>query len=288
MVTLHGGPVRLRPVRATPSYCHDGDSIEWCHANCNVVVMSQACLDCTQVEWSETSPTMSGEEIVMESGSPSPLSPEPGSESHNSTPDISSSESAFVRSAARKSLGNGLSMQNWFYAQEKVMEQQQYKVSLVSFYCRVISLLHRAVNRFIRVKYYSVFCLVNYFMLHVDLLWLLFYCWRTLWCSSVVSEKSEKKFKLLHFYIVYFVVICVWSYVMYYLFRVSQMQLVTILRLVYATTVCRWLSQFRQFCLGECFSVYRVWTSLPRAFVTSEPRAIVTGLGLVTLTVNSV
>jgi len=92
-------------------------------------VVSRACLDCVQVEQSEPSPVRNGDgDEMMESSSPSPLSPEPGSDGHVSNPDESSSASNFVRNAARKSLGNGLSMQKWFFAQEKVMEQHQYEV----------------------------------------------------------------------------------------------------------------------------------------------------------------
>lgn len=93
------------------------------------MVVSRACFDCVQVEQSEPSLVRNGDgDEMIESPSPSPLSPEPGSDGHVSNPDESSSASNFVRNAARKSLGNGLSMQKWFFAQEKVMEQHQYEV----------------------------------------------------------------------------------------------------------------------------------------------------------------
>jgi len=90
---------------------------------------------------------MNADESMIESSSPSPQA---GSNSHSSTPDMSSSASTFVRNAARKSLGNGLSMDRWFCAQEKVLEQHhQYEVShcwLLAAQSVVIS-FYRAVNK---------------------------------------------------------------------------------------------------------------------------------------------
>lgn len=84
------------------------------------------------MDQSESLPVMNGdgaENVIKSTSSPSPMSPvspEAGSDSHSSDGhDESSSPSAFVRNAARKSLGDGLSMQKWFSAHERVLERQQ-------------------------------------------------------------------------------------------------------------------------------------------------------------------
>jgi len=73
---------------------------------------------------------MNGDDAnLVRADSPSPPPPEAGSSSSNSSsPDRSNFASSFVRNSARKSLGNGLSTQRWFCAQEKLMEQ--YEVSI--------------------------------------------------------------------------------------------------------------------------------------------------------------
>ena len=68
---------------------------------------------------------------VTKSDSPSPVVQEAGCSSRSSSPDRSNFASPFARSSARKSLGNGLSVQKWFFAQEKVMGQ--YEVSIACF-----------------------------------------------------------------------------------------------------------------------------------------------------------
>ena len=79
----------------------------------------------------EDKPVINGDDAnLVRSHSPSPPPLEAGFSSGNSSPDRSNFASSFVRNSARKSLGNGLSTQRWFCAQEKVMEQ--YEVSIRS------------------------------------------------------------------------------------------------------------------------------------------------------------
>ena len=83
-----------------------------------------------QVMQGENKPMMNGDDKNLNnSNSPSPLLPEAGGSSRNSSPEASSFASSFVRNSARKSLGNGLSMQKWFCAQEKVMEQLDVSIA---------------------------------------------------------------------------------------------------------------------------------------------------------------
>ena len=80
---------------------------------------------------------------LTESDSPLTQLPDASCGSCNSSPDRSNFVSSFVRNSARKSLGNGLSMQKWFLAQEKVMDQ--YEVSNVTlFYITVLLCLARS------------------------------------------------------------------------------------------------------------------------------------------------
>jgi len=80
------------------------------------------------VEQSDRKPLMNGDdENLTTSNPPSPLPLDDGSNSHRSSPAESNFVSSFVRNSARKSLGNGLSMDRWFSAQEKVVEQYEVR-----------------------------------------------------------------------------------------------------------------------------------------------------------------
>ena len=80
------------------------------------------------MEQGDYKPVMNGDDDnVTVSNPPSPLPLEDGINSHHSSPAGSDFASSFVRNSARKSLGNGLSMDRWFCAQERVVEQ--YEVS---------------------------------------------------------------------------------------------------------------------------------------------------------------
>jgi len=77
------------------------------------------------------------DENETESNPPSPVPLEDDYSSRHSSPVGTDFVSSFVRDSARKSLGNGLSVDRWFSAQEKVMEQ--YEVS-ISTQCLVVPL----------------------------------------------------------------------------------------------------------------------------------------------------
>ena len=75
------------------------------------------------------------DENMTESNPPSPVPLEDGHSSSNSSPVGSDFVSSFIRNSARKLLGNGLSMDRWFSAQEKVMEQYEVSSLVVPLFC---------------------------------------------------------------------------------------------------------------------------------------------------------
>jgi len=75
------------------------------------------------------------ENVKKSSRSPSPMSPDAGGSnrhSFSSHDESNAASRAFVRNAIRKSLGDGLSMQKWFSAHERVLQRQHYQVRAVT------------------------------------------------------------------------------------------------------------------------------------------------------------
>lgn len=81
------------------------------------------------------------DEQLSDSYPPSPRSLAADCSDDNSSPRGSGFASSFVRDSTRKSLGDGLSMQKWFFAQEKVAEQYEVGIDCSLNDCLLVSLL---------------------------------------------------------------------------------------------------------------------------------------------------